>query len=396
MRQRIVIVGGGTGGTILANVLAEKLHREIINNKVELLMISDSPLHYYKPAFMYVAFNTFFKQELTRSQRSLLRPEIQFIVDKAESFDLTQRNITTQSGKIYSYDFLVFATGCVPWPERIEGLAQAGDHFYQYQAARRLAQKLATIEKGRIFITVSFPETPNVPHQCGIAPIETTLMLDDYLRRRGVRKAVEIVYTYPTISQLLRNCLFLQRPTGEALPAIFAARDIRHQRGFTLSRVDAQRNIAYSAEGEEQPFDILMATPPIRAVEAVRNTGLSDIENGEGWLPTDHQTLQVYGQQGVYVIGDTVDLPVSKAGGSCHNQAPVIADNIVAEIRLGQTVSHYDGKVQAVAQMGLNAGMPLVYDYRHDVLPTPATKVGGMLRNGFNRGLYWATVRGLI
>lgn len=59
MRQRIVIVGGGTGGTILANVLAEKLHREIINNKVELLMISDSPLHYYKPAFMYVAFNTF-------------------------------------------------------------------------------------------------------------------------------------------------------------------------------------------------------------------------------------------------------------------------------------------------------------------------------------------------
>ena len=129
MRQRIVIVGGGTGGTILANVLAEKLHREIINNKVELLMISDSPLHYYKPAFMYVAFNTFFKQELTRSQRSLLRPEIQFIVDKAESFDLTQRNIATQSGKIYSYDFLVFATGCVPWPERIEGLAQAGDHF---------------------------------------------------------------------------------------------------------------------------------------------------------------------------------------------------------------------------------------------------------------------------
>ncbi|WP_161545164.1 FAD/NAD(P)-binding oxidoreductase [Serratia marcescens] len=396
MRQRIIIVGGGTGGTILANLLAAKLHREIINNKVELLMISDSPLHYYKPAFMYVAFNTFFKQELTRSQRSLLRPEIQFIIDKAESFDLKQRSIATQSGKFYSYDFLVFATGCVPWPERIEGLAQAGDHFYQYQAARRLAHKLATIEKGRIFITVSFPETPNVPHQCGIAPIETTLMLDDYLRRRGVRKTVEIVYTYPTISQLLRNCLFLQRPTGEALPAIFAARDIRHQRGFTLSRVDAQRNVAYSAEGEEQPFDILMATPPIRAVEAVRNTGLSESQNGEGWLPTDHQTLQVYGQQGVYVIGDTVDLPVSKAGGSCHNQAPVIADNIVAEMRLGHTASHYDGKVQAVAQMGLNAGMPLVYDYRHDVLPTPATKVGGMLRNGFNRGLYWATVRGLI
>ncbi|MCH5923287.1 NAD(P)/FAD-dependent oxidoreductase, partial [Salmonella enterica] len=91
--------------------------------------------------------------ELTRSQRSLLRPEIQFVVDKAESFDLKQRYIITQSGKHYPYDLLVFATGCVPWPERIEGLSQAGDHFYQYQAARRLAHKLATIEKGRIFIT---------------------------------------------------------------------------------------------------------------------------------------------------------------------------------------------------------------------------------------------------
>lgn len=396
MKQRIVIVGGGTGGTILANLLAAKLHREIINNKIELLMISDSPVHYYKPAFMYVAFNSFFKQELTRSQQSLLRPEVRFVVDHVDYFDLTQRCVHTTIGKHYSYDFLVFATGCVPWPDKIEGQAQAGDHFYQYQPARQLAQKLATIEKGRIFITVSFPQTPNVPHQCGIAPIETTLMLDDYLRRRGVRKNVEIVYTYPTVSQLLRNCLFLQRPTGEILPSIFSSRDIKHQRGFTLNRVDAEKNIAYSEEGEEQPFDILMATPPIRAVEAVRNTGLSDIDNGEGWLPTDPQTLQVYGQPGVYVLGDTVDLPVSKAGGSCHNQAPVVADNIVAELRLGHTVSEYDGKVQAVAQMGLNAGMPLVYDYRHDVLPTPPTKIGGMLRNGFNRGLYWATVRGLI
>ncbi|QJW57602.1 Sulfide-quinone reductase [Serratia plymuthica] len=126
MRNRIVIVGGGTGGTILANLLATKLHREILNNKVELLMISDSPIHYYKPAFMYVAFNAFFKQELMRPQQSLLSPEIKFVVDKAERFDLSRRVIHTRSGKQYAYDFLVFATGCVPWPERIEGLAQAG------------------------------------------------------------------------------------------------------------------------------------------------------------------------------------------------------------------------------------------------------------------------------
>ncbi len=337
--QRIVIVGGGVGGTMLANLLVVRLYPEILGGEVQVLLISDSPDHYYKPAFMYVAFEQFFLEDLKRPQRSLLRPEVMFQLDRVDRFDFPRQEV---------------------------------------------------------FITVSFPRTPNVPHQCGIAPVETTLMLDDYLRRRGVRERVEIVYTYPTTAQLLRNCLFLQRPTCEILPSLFEQRGIRFQRGFTLARVDPERRIAYSEEGDEQPFDLLMATPPIHAVDAVRECGLSQAAADEGWLPTNHETLQVYGVDRVYTLGDTVDLPVSKAGGACHNQAPVVASNIAAEIRLGKPCAIYDGRVQAVAQMGLNAGMPLWYDYRHDVKPTPPTKLGGLLRQGFNRGLYWAVARGML
>lgn len=269
MSKRIVVVGGGVGGTMLANQLVHKLYPEVTAGKVSIMLLSDSPDHYYKPAFMYVAFNLFFQEELKRPERSLLRPEIEFRVDKVTRFDFDAQQLHTRGGKRHGYDYLVIATGCVPAPERIEGLREAGDHFYQYEPARQLASRLATIERGRIFVSVTFPKTPNVPHQCGIAPIETTLMLDDYLRRRGVRDRVEIVYTYPTTSQLLRNCLFLQKPTCEVLPAIFEQRGIRFQRGFTLAKVDPDRRIAYSEEGVEQPFDILMATPPIRAVDAL-------------------------------------------------------------------------------------------------------------------------------
>ncbi|HHK3709946.1 TPA: NAD(P)/FAD-dependent oxidoreductase [Pseudomonas aeruginosa] len=394
--QRIVIVGGGVGGTMLANLLVVRLYPEILGGEVQVLLISDSPDHYYKPAFMYVAFEQFFLEDLKRPQRSLLRPEVMFQLDRVDRFDFPRQELQTRSGRRHGYDYLVIATGCVPAPERIEGLKEAGDHFYQYQPARRLAERLASLESGRVFITVSFPRTPNVPHQCGIAPVETTLMLDDYLRRRGVRERVEIVYTYPTTAQLLRNCLFLQRPTCEILPSLFEQRGIRFQRGFTLARVDPERRIAYSEEGDEQPFDLLMATPPIHAVDAVRECGLSQAAADEGWLPTNHETLQVYGVDRVYTLGDTVDLPVSKAGGACHNQAPVVVSNIAAEIRLGKPCAIYDGRVQAVAQMGLNAGMPLWYDYRHDVKPTPPTKLGGLLRQGFNRGLYWAVARGML
>lgn len=396
MTKHILVVGGGIGGTMTANSIVSKLYAEISTGSIKVTLLSDSPWHYYKPAFMYVAFDMFFEGELRRKQHTLLRPEIDFRVDKVTAFDFAKSNVTTESGQTIGYDYIVVSTGCLPAPERIEGLKEAGDYFYQHDPARQLADKLRTFEKGRVFITVNFPKTPNVPHQCGIAPMETTLMLDEYLRNKGVRDQVEIVYTYPTISQLLRNCLFLQEEVGEVLPSIFESKDIKYKRGFTLASVDPDRKVAISEEGEEEPFDILMSTPPIRAVDAVLESGISQAENNEGWLPTDRATLQLEGFANAYIMGDTVDLPISKAGGSCHNQAPVIANNIAGDIRIGRTVATYDGKVQAIAQMGLEAGMPLWYDYDEDVHPTPPTKIGGLARKAFNRGVYWSVARGII
>jgi len=379
-----------------ANNLVAKLYPEIIRHKVRVTLISNSPWHYYKPAFMYVAFGAFYKNELRRPQASLLRPEIDFVLDEVEGFEFKNSRLRMSSGKIYDYDYLVVSTGCIPSPERIPGLKEAGDHFYQHDPARELYKKISTIEKGRIFIGVTFPQTPNVPHQCGIAPMETTLMLDEFLRQRGVRDQIEIVYTYPTISQLVRNCLFLQRPTGEVLPSIFDSKDIKYRRGFTLASVDSERKVAISEEGQEEDFDILMQTPPIRAVDAVINSGVSEASNDEGWLPTDRESLQLEGFENVFVMGDTVDLPISKAGGSCHNQSPVVCNNIAGLLRFAETPAEYDGKVQAIAQMGMEAGMPLWYDYDKDVVPTPPTKIGGLMRKAFNRGIYWSVARGLV
>jgi len=394
--KRILVIGGGIGGTMTANSLVNKFYPEILSGEIEIMMLSDSPNHEYKPANMYVAFNAYHPHELIRKQRSLLRPEIVFHVDPVEGFEFEQNRVCCKSGKRYEYEYLVISTGCVPSPERIEGLKESGDHFYQTRPAQQLAHKLRTIKEGRIFITVNFPKTPNVPHQCGIAPIETTLMLDEYLHKRGVRDQIEIIYSYPTVSQRLRNCLFLQQPTCDVLPTIFESRDIKYQRSFTLDKVDPDAKIAYSEEGESQEFDILMATPPIRAVDAVLNSGKSKAQNNEGWLPTDFETLKMHGADNVYVMGDTVDLPISKAGGTCHNQSPIIVENIASEIRRGYTSAIYDGKVQAVAQMGLEAGMPLWYDYHNDVQIAPPTKLGGLMRKTFNRGIYWAVARGIV
>ncbi|CAM3563391.1 hypothetical protein YEEN111655_16205 [Yersinia entomophaga] len=80
-----------------------------------------------------------------------------------------------------------------------------------------------------------------------------TLMPDDYLRQRGAGSAIEIIYTYPRVAQLLRNCLFLQRPSGDILPNVFAARDIKYQRGFTLSKVDPNKKLPIPQKARLNP-----------------------------------------------------------------------------------------------------------------------------------------------
>ena len=81
-----------------------------------------------------------------------------------------------------------------------------------------------------------------------------------------------------------------------------------------------------------------MSTPPFIATKFIRESGLSKASDNEGWLPTDKKTLKVIGYKNIYTLGDTVDLPVSKAGGTIHNQTDVVADNIASEIRYGYLV----------------------------------------------------------
>src|SRR5512141_2548320 len=113
--MKILIVGGGMGGTILANNLARRLSVEMKSGKVRLEMLSASDKHVYLPGLLDVAVGRMTPDELYRDQASLLEPGIAFAVDPVEQFMLDKNQVKTKGGRIVDYDRLAIATGAQMW-----------------------------------------------------------------------------------------------------------------------------------------------------------------------------------------------------------------------------------------------------------------------------------------
>ena len=178
--MRILIVGGGMGGTILANNLARRLSGELRSGKVRITMLSASDQHMYQPGLLYLAVGRMTPDELYRDQRSLLEPGIEFQVDPVEEFRLDKNEVRTKSGKVHGYDIVAIATGSRAVPEEIPGLAEHGEMFYTEESALKMFKRLQQFQGGKVVVAMG------VPHKCPMAPLEITFMLYDYFKERGI------------------------------------------------------------------------------------------------------------------------------------------------------------------------------------------------------------------
>ena len=189
--MRILIVGGGMGGTILANNLARRLAGEMRAGKVRMTMLSASERHMYQPGLLYLAVGRMTPDELYRDQASLLEPGIAFHVDPVEEFRLDKNEVKTKSGKVHGYDIMAIATGSRPTPEEIPGLAESSEQFYTEETAVKMFKRLREFQGGKVVIAMG------VPHKCPMAPLEIIFMLHDYFKDRGLLDKVKLHYTYP-------------------------------------------------------------------------------------------------------------------------------------------------------------------------------------------------------
>lgn len=379
MANHIVIVGGGLAGTIVANGLCRQLGDQLRSGEVRITMIGNTDTHMYQPGLLYVPFGKIRESELFRDQRKVLDRRVTFNVDAATRIDVENNRVECESGKTYDYDYAVIATGSRIRPDTIPGMEEGAHWFYDLDGARKMREALRDFEGGKIVINV------NAPHKCPVAPLEITFMLHDYLSQKGVMEKSEITYTYPI------GRLHALEPVAHWAVPEFDKFGIKSETFFNTKEVDPEGKTITSEEGSTLPYDLLVTIPPHTGSQVITD---SDLGAG-GWVPTEKESLLREGSTNVFVVGDTTNIPISKAGSTAHFEADTIIDNLASLVTEGQWARAYDGKVFCFVETGMNTGTYVWFNYTTPPNPGPPSQMLHWFKLAYNR-LYWLSARGLL
>ncbi len=326
MGKRILVLGGGVGGQVVANEL-----RRGLPDEHRVTLIEKETRHAFAPSFLWVMTGDRLPQQVTRDVRDLLRPGVEVVNAEIRGIDLANRRVDVGRERL-EYDYLIVALGAELAPDAIPGLASAAHTFYTLDGSSRLRTALDGFAGGTVAVVVSA-----LPYKCPGAPHEAAMLLADLLRRRGRRDKVDVHLLTPEPQPMPVAGPAL----GDSVRQMIEQRGIRFHPSHKLTAVNPDvRELLFDGRPPVK-YDLLVAIPPHRAPAIVREAGLG---NDSGWIPVDRQTLATRHEH-VYAIGDVTVVPIPgrwkpdaplmlpKAGVFAHAQALVVAHRITAEIR---------------------------------------------------------------
>jgi len=377
----IFVVGGGTGGTLAANLLAKHLRSDIRAGRAQVHLISGSDTrHIFQPGYLHIAFGNLDPHEIMREENELVNHEVHLIQQDAARFDLDRKEIVLMSGEKITYDYLIIATGSVADPTIIPGLGEAALNFHTSpEESKKIWNALERFDGGHVVIGVA-----GVPHKCPPSPNEGAFLLDDYLRKRGVRDKAKITFVTPYPRS------YPAEPMSKVVTPLFEKRGIELVTFFNVESVDPVKHEMYSLEGEAISYDLLIMVPPHRGANVVKNSGIGDTD---GWIPTDKHTMRISGHDMEYAIGDATNIPVSKTGVTAHLEAIVAVKNILTSLTNQNVQYEYTGRINCPFEMGSGKASFVVGSYEMPVREIQPNKLRYFMKRTF-ANFYWRTLSG--
>jgi sulfide:quinone oxidoreductase len=358
---RILVLGAGTAGTIMANRLRRLYAPEVRDKRISITVVDQDDEHVYQPGLLFIPFGGYSPDQVVRPRREQLHPDVSYVQQSIARVETIENTVYLGDNTRLRYDVLIVATGARVVPSETDGLTGPGWRqktfdFYTLDGANALARTLADWPGGRLVVDIV-----EMPIKCPVAPLEFAFLADAFFTKRGIRDKVRITYVTPLDSA------FTKATCARALTHLLAEKGIELVTEFNAGRVDGEAGTLFSWDDREIPFDLLVTVPVHMGAEFVsRSPGLGDDMD---FVTTDPHTLQSAAAPNVFAIGDAANLPVSKAGSVAHFEAEILEENVRRFLAGEPLRPEFDGHANCFIETGHDKA--LLIDFNYDVEPLP-------------------------
>ena len=332
----VLILGGGFGGIVAAEILAANLSRE---HQVTLVSRDDRFLFY--PALVRLAFGECDIADISFDLRTAMTERrVRFIKAEVARISPGYCHATLTHGEVEGempYDYLIFALGRRLATEQVTGFYEHANHLLTPEAALKFSAAVASFHQGHAIIgNCSEAKLP-------IPVFETAFALSRRLQERGEREACRITLINPNMASLEE---FGGRELATKLYRTVEEHGIECVADFPVSEVTAQEVKTF--DGHTLAYDLLMLLPPFAGVGPVVGT---DITNSKNFIRVDH-SMRVKDTQRMYAVGDSTNLRGAKTAHMSVRQAEVAAANVQAEIEGRTPAAKYEHEIRSVIDEG--------------------------------------------
>ncbi len=358
MTKKLLILGAGTGGTIMAN----KMRKDLSRSEWDITIVDQYKTHYYQPGFLFIPFGYYKEADVIKPKSSFVPVGVNLVYSEIDKVDGENNKVFLKDGEVLQYDILIIATGTKIMPEETPGLKGELWHksvfdFYTIEGAKALARFFKTWEGGDLVINIA-----DMPIKCPVAPLEFTFFADAFFLERGMRDKVNITYVTPL------SGAFTKPRASDMLGGLLKDKNINIVTDFVLAEVDNGKKTIKDYSGEEIPFDCLISIPLHGGDSMVERSGLGD---DFGFVQTDKNTLQSNKFENIFVIGDAGNFPTSKAGSVVHFEADVLFENLQCYIEGRPFTAEFDGHSNCYIETGHGKGA--LIDFNYDTEPLPGS-----------------------
>lgn len=354
--KRLLVLGGGTAGSMIVNKLRKKLR----SDEWSITVVDRDNNHLYQPGLLFLPFGGYKAEELVKKRDSFFPRGVDYIEAEIDVVDPEKSQVKLTDGRTLEYDQLVIATGASPRPDQTPGLLdptiwyKSAFDFYTLDGSKALAKALETWQGGRMVVHIS-----EMPIKCPVAPLEFAFLADAYFEKRKMRDKVEIVYVTPL------EGAFTKPISSEKLGSMLTKRKIALEPDFMIEHVDPEAKTLVSMDEREIPFDLLVTIPVNMGQEFIARSGMGNELN---FVPVDKETFLSKKYPNIFALGDASDIPASKAGSVAHFAVDMFADNFVEHVNGRKMKELFDGHANCFIESGNGKGLLIDFNYTTEPL----------------------------